>query len=472
MRTGALAAIYCRISDDRSGQGLGVERQWVDCQELADRLGLTVTADPYIDNDVSAFTGKRRKEYERLLGDIRAGKISAVITWHPKRLNRSPRELETLIELLERFRVRVHTVTAGDIDLSTSTGRTIARIAGALARGESEEMGERISRQKRQRALTGVPTLSGFRPFGYRKDRVRLNQREAALVREMVDRVLSDETPSSIATLFNRRGVATVSRGNGWRASTVVHIVTSPRIAGWRCVPTSAKDRIYYGHGFLVPGQWEAIVSRETVERVQALLKDETTRPGSSARWLLSRIALCGRCGLPLTSELRDKPDRRYKCDTATGSVKERCGRLSISWRLEQVVTDQLHQAVRDGLIQRVMAAGDAAWEPTVRSAEIAARKLASIAQDHDENLIDHAEWKRRRGSIERRSAADRTAAAEITTLDLSELTVDGFTKYWASATTGQRRTLLRGLAAEILVLPFSYGARQPDQRLRITWRA
>lgn len=58
------AGIYVRISEDRAGAGLGVERQREDCVALADRLGWQVI-ETYVDNDVSAFTGRDRPEYLR-----------------------------------------------------------------------------------------------------------------------------------------------------------------------------------------------------------------------------------------------------------------------------------------------------------------------------------------------------------------------------------------------------------------------
>jgi DNA invertase Pin-like site-specific DNA recombinase len=51
------AAIYCRISLDRAGAGLGVAPQQEHCRELAKRLGWPV-ADVYFDNNVSAYSGK------------------------------------------------------------------------------------------------------------------------------------------------------------------------------------------------------------------------------------------------------------------------------------------------------------------------------------------------------------------------------------------------------------------------------
>ncbi len=51
------AAVYCRISDDRRGLGLGVQRQRQDCHELAGRNGWQIVA-TFVDNDVSAYSGK------------------------------------------------------------------------------------------------------------------------------------------------------------------------------------------------------------------------------------------------------------------------------------------------------------------------------------------------------------------------------------------------------------------------------
>jgi site-specific DNA recombinase len=85
--------IYARISLDRTGGGLGVERQIEDCTRLAAGRGWTVV-DVLSDNDVSAFTGRRRPAYRGLLERMRSGEVEVVVAWHTDRLRRSPRELE------------------------------------------------------------------------------------------------------------------------------------------------------------------------------------------------------------------------------------------------------------------------------------------------------------------------------------------------------------------------------------------
>ncbi len=70
------AAVYVRISSDRAGAGLGVARQEEDCRALCDRLGWQV-ARVYPDNDVSAYSGRRRPQWERLNADIAAGLVDS-----------------------------------------------------------------------------------------------------------------------------------------------------------------------------------------------------------------------------------------------------------------------------------------------------------------------------------------------------------------------------------------------------------
>ncbi|MDQ1740944.1 MAG: site-specific recombinase [Pseudonocardiales bacterium] len=78
MTTVRAAAIYARISSDQDGPGLGVQRQVEDGRKLASQRGWVV-AEEYVDNDVSAYSGKRRPAYQRMLADLVAGERDAVI---------------------------------------------------------------------------------------------------------------------------------------------------------------------------------------------------------------------------------------------------------------------------------------------------------------------------------------------------------------------------------------------------------
>jgi DNA invertase Pin-like site-specific DNA recombinase len=72
------AGIYARISSDREGDQLGVRRQIEDCRRFAERCGYAVE-EVYIDDDISAWSGKHRPEFERMLEDLRSRRIGAVL---------------------------------------------------------------------------------------------------------------------------------------------------------------------------------------------------------------------------------------------------------------------------------------------------------------------------------------------------------------------------------------------------------
>ncbi|MGH3699071.1 MAG: recombinase family protein, partial [Pseudonocardiaceae bacterium] len=185
-----IAAIYARISNDKTGAGLGVERQEADCRALAERLGWIV-AEVFSDNDLSAYSGKPRPRYRAMLEAIRAGRITAVLAWHTDRLHRSPIELEDYISACNDGRdVPTHTATAGPLDLSSPSGRMLARTLGTLARYESEHRGERVAAAALQRARAGRRS-GGPRPFGYEDDGVTVREPEAAAVRTAVESVLA-----------------------------------------------------------------------------------------------------------------------------------------------------------------------------------------------------------------------------------------------------------------------------------------
>src|SRR5205823_7976570 len=123
----------------------------------------------YTDNDLSAYSGRRRPAYEQLWEDVRSGRIDAVIAYHSKRLYRRLTNLEDLITLAETVHVPIKTVASGDIDLSTAAGRAYARILAALGQMEAEESGERISRAKKGAREAGKHQGGGRVPVGYER---------------------------------------------------------------------------------------------------------------------------------------------------------------------------------------------------------------------------------------------------------------------------------------------------------------
>lgn len=303
------AVIYARISRDKTGAELAVERQAQDCRDLALRLGL---GEPEVltDNDLSAYSGKRRPGYEELLTGLREGRWTHLLIWHVDRLTRSVRDLEDVVDAVNG-RTTVHTVKGGEIDLETPEGRLQARMLGTLARYESEHRSDRVRRALEQNAERGQPN-GGPRPYGWTRDGA-VDPAEAGVVAELTRRVIGGESVRSLAAELRARGVPS-ARGAAWSAQVVREIVLRPRNAGLR---------VHRGE-VIGAGTWPAIVDREAWEAAHALLTDPARRtsPGNAPARLLSGLMVCGVCGLPVRSGGKHGGAPVYRCSSGSHVVR------------------------------------------------------------------------------------------------------------------------------------------------------
>lgn len=305
------------MSQDRNGAGLGVERQLEDCTVLGDHLGWEIVGH-LRDNDVSAYSGRPRPGYRRLMADLEGGVANAVLVWHTDRLHRSPSELEDFVALCERNDVAVQTVQSGPLDLTTPSGRLVARMLGASARYEVEHKSARTKRAQFQAAQAGR-WLGGARPFGWRTEgptTAMIDPAEAKEVAAATRAVIEGASLGGIVADLNARGILTTT-GRGWSYATLRQMLLRPRNAG-----LAALNGEILGKN-LMP----AIVSEQEWRQVCAILADPSRRKSTSnrARWLMAGIARCGSCGQPLRSAAaatRGVSRTIYRCRTrGTGHV-------------------------------------------------------------------------------------------------------------------------------------------------------
>lgn len=304
------ALIYARISQDRVGAGLGVDRQVQDCTELAARLGWTVI-DTYRDNDLSAYSGKPRPGYKALLADLEAGRATGVLAFHTDRLHRSPAELEGYIAVCEPRGVVTHTVQAGEIDLATPSGRAVARTLGAWARHESEHKSARIKRQRLQAAEAGQ-WQGGVRPFGFEADGVTQRPAEAILIRKAIESILAGASLSSVVRTANASGLLTPFKRESWARNSFRAVLLRPRVAGLR----DHRGKI------IGKAAWEPIVSEDQWRAAVKILTDpaRTSSPGNQVRWFGSGLFRCGVCGgTLLVSTSGARRSAAYRCRAASG---------------------------------------------------------------------------------------------------------------------------------------------------------
>lgn len=305
------AVIYVRISKDRVGAGLGVKRQRSDCAELAERLGWQIV-ETYTDNDISAYAGAHRPGYEKMCADLDAGKAQGLIAWHTDRLHRRPIELESFIDLCDRHAIQVQTVKAGTVDLSTPSGKMVARMLGAAARHEVEHSIERQKRAKEQAALDGK-YRGGRRAFGYGSDGVTARPDEASAIRKAADDVLAGVSLRQIARDWNADRLRTSFGGNEFNSREVRKILLRPRNAG---IVLHEGKRV-------AEGSWEKILDSDTFAALEAVLRDPSRQVSSFERKHQgSGVYLCGRCGATMAAAAHNRTRlgdwrRTYTCSAS-----------------------------------------------------------------------------------------------------------------------------------------------------------
>ncbi|GLJ62231.1 resolvase [Microbacterium barkeri] len=322
-----LCAIYTRISDDREGDELGVQRQEDDCRALAKQLGLTIYH-IYSDNDIGASdqSSKRkvREDYLKMLAEARAGTFGRILAYSNSRITRRPRELEELIDLFKETEAKfgkgkgviVNTVVSGNDDLSTADGRMTARLKAGVDAGEVERLAERLQRKNLQKAMRGEPAKQHRRPFGFEDDQVTHRTEEAAAIREAVQEIIGGASITAICRKWNQQGIKTTD-GKEWKWTPLRRV-----LLGWR----SAGVRVYQGQplydpdGQLVMGSWEPIISLEEREAAIAKLEERSRRGQREGKWLLQGLLQCGLCGRRLYGAMQDKTGKRPSSYTCTGS--------------------------------------------------------------------------------------------------------------------------------------------------------
>jgi DNA invertase Pin-like site-specific DNA recombinase len=334
-------AIYARISDDRQ-DGAGVDRQLIDCRSLSNRHGWESPRE-FVDNSVSAFSGKPRDAYLAMLEAIKAGDIDKVVVYHVDRLYRQPRELEDLISLADQGAVQIVSCSSGPLDLSTSDGRLGARVLIAVAVKESEDKARRVRRQKQQAREQGRPT-GGYRAFGW-QDGMTPKPDEATLINQAIDALLGGASCAGIARKWNAVGVIRPQGGKTPLVGDDVRIVvTNPRHAG------------LIAHKAEVIGiaTWPAIVERGKWERVCALVKLHGAAEYAPRRSsLLTGLVVCGGCGHTMIRTNAHQGRKVWRCHSRGG-----CGNVSIDGAgLEAFLTEATLERADSAALAKVVRA-------------------------------------------------------------------------------------------------------------------
>lgn len=269
-------AIYTRKSSD---EGLEQEFNSLDAQREACMAyiqsqkseGWLPVKQVYDDGGFSGGT-MERPALQRLLSDIKAGKVHIIVVYKIDRLTRSLMDFSRLVEVFDQHGVTFVSVTQS-FNTTTSMGRLTLNVLLSFAQFEREVTGERI-RDKISASKQKGMWMGGVPPIGYEvKDRRLVpNEDHTAFIHMIYERYLELESIGHLAEDLRRRQIKTPVRltqhGNKtggciMTRGALQHILRNPVFIG----KIRHKDKVY-------DGQHPPIMSEELWNKVQQKQKE------------------------------------------------------------------------------------------------------------------------------------------------------------------------------------------------------
>ncbi len=351
-------AIYCRKSTedglDMEFNSLDAQREACEAYILSQRHeGWTPLPDVYSDG---GFTGANteRPALQRMLDDIRSGKIDVVVTYKVDRLSRSLLDFAKLMELFEAQGVSFVSVTQ-NFSTTTAIGKLTLNILMSFAEFEraiiAERVRDKIAGAKKKGKYTGGTPLLGYDPDPL-THKLIVNEEEAKTVLRIFRRYAETGSGLGVAKELNALGITTKSwttrkgttrPGKPWNAAHIYRLLNNRTYVG----EIAHKDKVY-------PGEHEAIVSRKLWDRVQTMLKSNPPREQvahEKVPSLLKGVIRCGHCGCSMTSTYTRKGGRTYRyylCVKAGKNGYSSCPvKLVPAGDIEKAVVDQIRSIIK-----------------------------------------------------------------------------------------------------------------------------
>lgn len=438
---------YERISDDSTDTQEGVGRQREDTEKAVAARGGHVETH-HAENNTSAYKKRRvalvdpqgnayegyrvvRPVWSEALRRLRSGEASRLMVWDLDRLARDPRDLEDAIEVVEHFGAEIRSATAGDIDLSTETGRMNARLLVLMANKASADTSRRVARKKEANRAEGKRQGGRYRTYGYTRD-WQVVDSEAAIVKEAFERRAKGESITAIAKDFTSRGETNVN-GKPWNAGNLGKVLEKPDYAGL----------ISYKGEIVGKASFKAIVSEALFTAVSKELASSSRRGQNARAHLLTGFLVCSTC---LTGMKGNIASNHYRCPSPA-DVPSACGsRTAKLDKCDELLFNAAWAKAQAKPVVKEEPTRDFETELTAIDAKISELRAAHDAGNLElEDLTPMLKFQR-----EQRNAVV-AAQAEATVGDMGILQI---LSDWETMNLSQRRLWLARYLKHVLVHP------------------
>lgn len=274
------AALYPRVSHhDQAEFGFSLEAQKKHLIQLCEFKGYDIV-DIYEDAGISAKDTKR-PEFQRMVSDMKAGKIDVIVCYKLDRLTRSLSDLEWLLKEMDKYKCNLVSASE-DINTSSANGRFFIKIVILLAELELERTSERIKFVFEDKVKTGG-AITGTYALGYK---VGLNENNEKIV------VIDEEHKDEVNDLFDYFEKTHSLRKTAFYMNEKYG--TKRDSTGIRKI---IKTTMYYGAFRDNPNYCTPYMTKERWEKLNKIVEDKNVKANNSFEYIFSGLLVDTNCG-------------------------------------------------------------------------------------------------------------------------------------------------------------------------------
>ncbi len=302
-----------------------------------------------------------RPALQRLLADVRLGKIDMVVATKIDRITRSLTDFYDLWRIFEEHGVEFVALD-DNFETRSAGGRAMLKITLIFAELERERTSERTKEKIQARRANGL-WFGGTVPVGYKPhptDKTTLVPDEAwaGIVKEEIfEGYLVSGSARALVRRLAKQGITRPTRttkrgavagGGPFTVQGVLDILASPIYIAERVLDDGA----------VVKASWPAIIERPLFQRVKAKLdlasvSRPTGKTSTGHVYLLDGRLRCGACGSAMTRATGTGAGGRsyfyYSCANKSRTAGTRCGVKDVpAEAVESFVIDQVKKYAID----------------------------------------------------------------------------------------------------------------------------
>jgi len=300
-------AAYCRVSSDSADQLHSFAAQIKYYSEYCKRHPEYKFVDIYADEGITGTSMEKRDDFRRMLRDCKKGLIDRIIVKSMSRFARNTEEMLTALRALEQMEVSVYFEEQG-LDTESMNSEMFATFPGVVAQQESVSISQNMRWSYKKRMESGeFNCCAPAYGFDLINGKLVINETEAAVIRRIFNLYLQGIGMQAIANILNDEGVRRQHGREKWYHTTINYVLNNERYKGdallqkqittqtlpFKKQPNHGEQPMYY-----VENSNPAIVSRETYDAVQALIKSRQPSCKRKAKtYPLTRTLRCPECG-------------------------------------------------------------------------------------------------------------------------------------------------------------------------------